>query len=107
MLAEDSAIRLPRPVTNEKGGQRPPFNWSCTFSGHKQARAVPRLRRRIGDGTPARDALARRQRNIAFHLLHKQVEGALRMRLDELKLPESVLVRFDVVAVLDFVEAID
>src|SRR5438046_8718931 len=106
MLAEDFAIRLPRLVTKEKGGQRPPFNWSCTFSGHKQARAVSRLRRLIGDATPARDALARRQRRAALHVAHQHVESALCVWLNELELREGVLVGLDMVAVLHLVEAI-
>src|SRR5437870_13782117 len=94
MLAEAFVIRLPRPV------------WSCTFLGHKETRAVSRLRRRIGDVTAARDALARWQRRAALHVAHQHVESALCVRLNELELREDVLVGLDMVAVLHLVEAI-
>jgi hypothetical protein len=68
---------------------------------------VPGLRRRIGNRAAARDALARRERNILLHLLDQQVERALRVRLDEFQLREvELLVVLDVVAVLDLVQAV-
>ena len=39
-------------------------------------------------------------------LVYQQVESTLRMRLDQLELRESDLERFNMVAILDFVEAI-
>src|SRR2546427_242539 len=75
-------------------------------SGHEQARAMSGLRRRVGDGLPARNALVGRKRHVVLDLVHEQVEGALRVRLDQLELRESDLERLDMVPVLDFVEAI-
>src|SRR5439155_20385632 len=74
--------------------------------GHEQARAVSRLRRRVGDALPARNALVGRQRHVVLDLVYEQVESALRVRLDQLELRKRVLERFDVVAVLDLVKAI-
>src|SRR5207237_10278042 len=54
----------------------------------------------------ARDALAGRQRRAAFHVVHQKVESVLRMRLDQLELRIKLLVSLDMVAVLDFVEAV-
>ncbi len=75
-------------------------------SGHEQARAVSRLRRRVGDAPRARNALVGRQRHAALDLVYQKIESALRVRLDQLELRESDLERFDMVAVLDFVEAV-
>ena len=67
---------------------------------------MSRLRRRVGDALPARNALVGRQRYVVLDLVHEQVESALRVRLDQLELRESDLECFNMVAILDFVEAI-
>ena len=53
-----------------------------------------------------RNALVGRKRDVVLDLVYQQVESALRVRLDQLELREKILVRFDMVAVLDFVETI-
>jgi hypothetical protein len=50
--------------------------------------AVTRLRGRVGDGRAAADTLARRQLAAPVDVLDQQIEGALRMRLDQLDLRE-------------------
>src|SRR5439155_10376191 len=75
-------------------------------SGREEVRAMPRLRRRVGDPLSARNALVGWQRHVVLDLVYQQVESALRVRLDQLELREKVLVRFDMVAVLDFVQAV-
>src|SRR5260221_1828566 len=79
------------------GGQR---------SRHEESGAMPRLVRRCGDGAAARDALVGGQAAAMLDEIDQQVEGALRMRLNELELREGVLEGLDVVAVLDLVEAV-
>jgi len=49
---------------------------------------MPRLRRRRRDLASDRDALARRQRGCEFDLGDQQIEGLLRMGLDELQVRE-------------------
>src|SRR5882724_3813765 len=78
--------------------------------------AVARLRRAGGDRPAVGDALGRRQPGPVLYGIDQQIERALRVGLDELELRERVrrrrrslrrrLVRLDVVAVLDLVEAI-
>src|SRR6266571_61835 len=75
-------------------------------SGHEEARAMSRLRRRVGDAPSARNALVGRHGHVVLHLAHQEIEGALRVRLDQLELREHVLERLDMVAVLDLVQAI-
>src|SRR5688572_26744055 len=69
---------------------------------HQQLRAA--LDRRARDyGAAARDALARGRWRALLHPVHQQVEGAVRVRLDELELDEVAArlpVLLDVVAVL-------
>ena len=67
---------------------------------------MSRLRRRVGDAPSARNALVGRKRHVVLDVVYQQIESALRVRLDQLELRESDLERFDMVAVLDFVEAI-
>src|SRR5260221_4200498 len=67
---------------------------------------MARLRRRVGDAPRARNALVGRQRHAALDLVYQKIESALRVRLDQLELRETDLERFDMVAVLDFVEAV-
>src|SRR2546421_9586230 len=81
------------------------FFFSYSRLRRQEACAVSWLRRRVADRDAAAYALARRQRPAALHQIDKQVEGAMRMRIDELELREGVLIGLDVVAVLDFVEA--
>ncbi len=52
---------------------------------------MPRLVRRCGDGAAARDALVGGQAAAMLDEIDQQVEGALRMRLNELELREGVL----------------
>ena len=75
-------------------------------SGHEKVCAVSRLRRRVGDLAAGRNALVGRQRRAALDLRYKQIEGALRMRLDQLELREYVLESLEMVPVLDLVEAV-
>src|SRR6266702_5260377 len=81
-------------------------NSGSSGQGHEQARAVSRLRRRVGDPLSPRNALVGRKRHVVLNLVYQQVESALRVRLDQLELRVKILVRFDMVAVLDLVEAI-
>ena len=64
------------------------------------------LRRRLGDGPAARNALVGRKRHVALDLVYEQVESALRVRLDQLELRESDLERLDMVPVLDLVQPV-
>src|SRR5213596_596391 len=75
-------------------------------SGHEEARAMSRLRRRVGDAPSARNALVGRKRHVVLDVVYQQIESALRVRLDQLELREKVLERLDIVAVLDLVEAV-
>jgi hypothetical protein len=54
---------------------------------------MPRLARRSSDGAAARDALVGRQAAPLLDEIDQQVEGALRMRLDELELREGELLK--------------
>ena len=55
----------------------------------------------------ARDTLIGRQHRAALDLRYKQIEGALRVRLDELELRrEYVLEKFEVISVLHLVQAV-
>ena len=67
---------------------------------------MSRLRRRVGDLAAARNALIGRQRRAALDLPDEQIEGALRVRLDQLELREHVLVSLDVVSVLHLVQPV-
>src|SRR5438105_10147646 len=60
----------------------------------------------VGNRAAAWNTLARRQRNISLDRVNEEIERALRMRLDVLELREGVLVGFDVIAVLHFIEAV-
>src|SRR5439155_6479476 len=103
-------FRVPAALSNAPGvPPRPgcPARYrGFTFLRHKETRAVSRLCRRLGDGAAARDALAGRQLAAVLHLLDQQVEGLLRVRLDQLELREQQLVSFQVIAVLDLVQAV-
>ena len=65
-----------------------------------------RLRRRVGDLAAARNALVGRQRRAALDLRYKQIEGALRVRLDQLELREYVLESLEMVSVLHLVQPV-
>src|SRR5258708_14432504 len=74
--------------------------------GQEPDRAMSRLGRRVGDASLARNALVGRKRHVVLDLVDEQVEGALRVRFDQLELRERVLERFDMVAVLYLVQTI-
>ena len=50
---------------------------------------MSRLRRRVGDALPARNALVGRKRHSVLDVAHKEIEGALGVRLDQLELREK------------------
>src|SRR6516225_3427383 len=52
------------------------------------------------------DALVRGERDALLDIVHEQVKGTLRMRLDEFELRKDILVGFDMVAVLHLVETV-
>ena len=68
--------------------------------------AMARLSGRGRDRAATRDALVRRQGGAVLDRFRQQVEGVLRVRLDQLELRKGVLVGLDVVAVLHLVEAV-
>src|SRR4051794_41454860 len=72
----------------------------------EERRAMPRLGRMRCNRRAAPDALVGRQRRSPLDVIDEEVEGALRVRLDELELREEVLERLDVVPVLHFVQAV-
>src|SRR5467141_1513007 len=81
--------------------------------GGEQTGAVARLCRAGSDRAAAGDALGRRQAGPVLYSVDQEIEGGLRVGLDELELWErgnrrgpGWLVRLDVVAVLDFIEAV-
>src|SRR5205807_2401039 len=75
-----------------------------TISGNEQIGAMSRLRRCVRDGARPWNALAWRQRRVVLDVVHEQIERLLRVRLNEFELRERIFKRFDVVAVLHFVE---
>jgi len=75
-------------------------------SGREKICAVSRLPRRVGDLAATRNALIGRQRRTAFDLPDEQIEGALRVRLDQFELREQVLESLDVVSVLHLVQPV-
>src|SRR5467141_2243934 len=90
--------------------------WNAGGLRHEQVGAVARLCRARGDRPAAGNALGGRQPGPVLYGVDQLIERALRVRLDELELREGVrrrrrslrrrLVRLDVVAVLDLVEAV-
>src|SRR6267143_7102774 len=80
--------------------------WRSGGLRHEEVGAVARLPRAGGDRPAAGDALRRRQLGPVLYRIDQKIERALRVGLDELELRELGLVRLDVVAVLDFVEAV-
>ncbi len=75
-------------------------------SGREKICAVSRLPRRVGDLAATRNALIGRQRRTALDLPDEQIEGALRVRLDQFELREQVLESLDVVSVLHLVQPV-
>src|SRR6266850_5226010 len=82
------------------------LGWGSGGLRHEEVGAVARLPRAGGDRPAAGDALRRRQLGPVLYRIDQKIERALRVGLDELELRELGLVRLDVVAVLDFVEAV-
>src|ERR1700730_10015655 len=68
---------------------------------------MPRLGRCCRNRAAPWNALVRREIGPALDVVGQQIEGALRVRLDQLELPEGVLVSLDVIAVLYLVKAIN
>ena len=64
------------------------------------------LGRAVGNRAGSCDALARRQPAAALDVLDQEIEGALRMRLDQLDLREEELVRLEMITVLHFIEPV-
>src|SRR6202022_4312839 len=79
-------------------------------SGHEKLLALTRLFLVGDDLATPRNALIRRQRLAVFDVRHQKLEGAMRVRLDQLGLRQSdglqCLVGFDVGSVLDLVESV-
>ncbi len=67
---------------------------------------MPGLRRRVGDGLSARNALVGRQLHMLFDVAHQQIERALCLWRHQRELREQVLIRIDVIAILHLVEPI-
>src|SRR5215813_2858942 len=67
---------------------------------------MARLCRVFVDRAAARNALARRQFGMVFHGTDQQIERMDRMWLDQFELRECQLEGFDVVAVLNLVQAV-
>ena len=74
--------------------------------GPEEICAVSRLRRRGGYLAAARNALIGRQRRAALDLPDEQIEGTLRVRLDQFELREHVLESLDMVSVLHLVQPV-
>src|SRR5262249_33194524 len=87
-------------------GRRPSPAASDPRRGPRSGRAASAPRRAPGDGAAPGHALIRRERRAVLHVLHEQLEGSLSVRLHEFELGERVSERFDVVAVLYFVQPI-
>ena len=82
-------------------------------SRREELGTVAGLSGRSGDLAAARDALIRRQLDAALDVVHQQVKGLLRVRLNQFELLREsrrrrgrVLVGLDMVAVLHLVEPV-
>ena len=74
--------------------------------GHLKIRAVSRLRRRGGYLAAAWNALIGWQGRAALDLPDEQIEGPLRVRLDQFELRERVLEGLDMVSILYLVQPV-
>src|SRR5881628_2635129 len=92
------------------GGSQRPWTEATRRDGcasrDEERGAVSGLRGLLGDRRPVRDALARRERGALLDVVDEEVEGTLRVRLDQLQAREDVPERLDVVPVLHLVEAV-